>query len=59
MVVPAYVVASDRLLETLATAKPRNRAALRQLQGIGLKKDEQFGEAIVGIIQRVTAESGA
>ena len=59
MVVPAYVVASDRLLETLATAKPRSRDTLRQLQGIGMKKDEQFGEAIVRIIQRVAVESGA
>ena len=57
LVVPAYVVASDRLLETLADERPRTRHALLQLPGIGLKKDEQFGDAIIEIIQRV-AETG-
>ena len=53
LVVPAFVIASDRLLDNLAEAKPTTREALRGLSGIGAIKDRDFGAEILSVIQSV------
>lgn len=57
MVVPAFVIASDRLLDSLATARPTSREALRGLSGIGAIKDRDFGAEILSVIQSVGQQS--
>ncbi|MDQ2683382.1 MAG: RecQ family ATP-dependent DNA helicase, partial [Chloroflexota bacterium] len=54
-VVPAFVIASDRLLDKLATERPTTRRALRNISGIGDIKDQEFGEELVELIRSVTA----
>jgi ATP-dependent DNA helicase RecQ len=49
--VPAYVVASDRTLQDIATLKPATIGALRLCHGIGPQKAEQFGEAILRVVR--------
>jgi hypothetical protein len=53
MVVPAFVIASDRLLDRLAMDRPRSRAALLNTPGIGTIKANQYGEDILAIIRSV------
>jgi ATP-dependent DNA helicase RecQ len=53
MVVPAFVVASDRLLDRLAQERPQTRGALLQISGIGSVKANQFGAEILGVIRSV------
>jgi ATP-dependent DNA helicase RecQ len=53
MVVPAFVIASDRLLDRLATDRPQSRAALLNTPGIGTIKANQYGEDILAIIRSV------
>ena len=54
MVVPAFVIASDRLLDRLAADRPRTRADLLNTPGIGTIKANQFGEEILTIISSVS-----
>jgi len=48
--VPAYVVFHDSTLEAIAAAPPRNLDDLRGITGIGAKKLERYGEAILKIV---------
>ena len=41
VVVPAFVIASDRLLDRLAADRPRTRAELLRISGIGEIKANQ------------------
>jgi superfamily II DNA helicase RecQ len=54
MVVPAFVIASDRLLDRLAADRPRTRADLLRTPGIGVIKANQYGEDILAVIRNVS-----
>ena len=45
--VPAYVVFHDSTLEAIAATQPRTLDDLRGISGIGAKKLEQYGEALL------------
>ena len=47
--VPAYVVFHDSTLEAIAATRPRTLDDLRGLSGIGAKKLERYGEALLTI----------
>ena len=55
--VPAYVVFPDRTLLALAANAPRSRAALEQLHGMGPSRVEKYGEQVLALIKRVTAQA--
>ena len=48
--VPAYVVFADATLRALATSRPASLDALDGITGIGAKKRETYGEAVVDVI---------
>jgi ATP-dependent DNA helicase RecQ len=49
--VPAYVVFSDRTLVELATHRPDNPAAMREIHGIGDAKLERYGTAFLDVVR--------
>jgi ATP-dependent DNA helicase RecQ len=55
--VPPYVVFHDTTLRELARVKPRSAGQLRQVYGIGARKADELGDAILEVIAGV--ESGA
>ena len=48
--VPAYVILHDATLLELVRQRPRTQAALRHIPGIGARKLENFGEALIGLL---------
>jgi DNA helicase-2/ATP-dependent DNA helicase PcrA len=48
--VPAYVVFHDTTLAAVAEAKPRDRAALLALPGVGRVKVERYGDALLSVV---------
>ncbi|HQZ04204.1 MAG TPA: HRDC domain-containing protein, partial [Thauera sp.] len=52
--VPAYVVFQDATLREIAISRPQSLADLGAISGIGDRKLEAYGEAILGIV----AETG-
>jgi ATP-dependent DNA helicase RecQ len=50
--VPAYTVFHDSTLRELSGALPRSLQALRGISGIGAKKIERYGAALLSVIQR-------
>jgi ATP-dependent DNA helicase RecQ len=50
--VPAYVVFGDATLIAVAAARPTTLAALDGISGIGAKKLEAYGEAIIDVVAR-------
>ena len=52
--VPAYVVFSDRTLIELATHRPANPRAMREIHGIGDAKLERYGAPFLEIIKAVS-----
>ncbi len=48
--VPAYVVFPDRSLLAMAADRPRDKAGLSRLHGVGAAKLEQYGEAFLEAI---------
>jgi DNA helicase-2/ATP-dependent DNA helicase PcrA len=48
--VPAYVVFTDKTLEAIAEARPRNPAQLLRISGVGPAKIERYGEAVLALI---------
>jgi DNA helicase-2/ATP-dependent DNA helicase PcrA len=48
--VPAYVVFSDATLEALAEARPRDRSALLQVNGIGPAKLEKYADDVLALL---------
>ena len=48
--VPAYIVFSDKVLKNLANEKPYDKASMLEVNGVGEKKYEQFGEAFLEVI---------
>jgi ATP-dependent DNA helicase RecQ len=49
--VPAYVVFSDRTLIELATHRPANPRAMREIHGVGDTKLERYGAAFLDVVQ--------
>ncbi|MDP1750535.1 MAG: RQC domain-containing protein, partial [Reyranella sp.] len=49
--VPAYVVFSDRTLAELASHRPANAGAMREIHGIGDAKLERYGAAFLEVIR--------
>jgi ATP-dependent DNA helicase RecQ len=49
--VPAFVVFHDGTLETIAALKPGTREALRGVSGVGEKKLERYGEALLEVVR--------
>ncbi len=50
--VPAYVVAHDAMLATIAAERPASLAALRRIKGMGPVKLDQYGPDILAIVTR-------
>ena len=50
MGVPAYIIFGDKTLKHLANDKPFDKASMLEVNGVGEKKFEQFGEEFLGII---------
>ena len=48
--VPAYIVFADATLRALAELRPTTMDALNEITGIGAKKREAYGEAVLAII---------
>jgi ATP-dependent DNA helicase RecQ len=48
--VPAYVVFNDATLEGIASSRPRSHAQLRAIAGIGDKKLERYGDALIALV---------
>ncbi|MFZ1910674.1 MAG: HRDC domain-containing protein, partial [Burkholderiales bacterium] len=48
--VPAYVILHDSTLAEIARARPRDLATLAGLGGIGAKKLERYGDALLQVI---------
>jgi len=48
--VPAYIIFSDKTLKHLANEKPYDKASMLEVNGIGEKKFEQFGEEFLEVI---------
>jgi ATP-dependent DNA helicase RecQ len=50
--VPPYVIFHDTTLRELARQKPRSLDALRHVYGVGARKVDDLGEAILGVIRQ-------
>jgi ATP-dependent DNA helicase RecQ len=50
--VPPYVVASDRTLREIATARPRTVAELMHVYGIGEAKAARYGRGFLEVVAR-------
>jgi len=50
MGVPAYIIFSDKTLKHLANDMPTNKEEMLEVNGVGLKKYEQFGEEFLEVI---------
>ncbi|MEM9740170.1 MAG: DNA helicase RecQ [Pseudomonadota bacterium] len=48
--VPPYVIFHDRTLAAIAAERPTSLNALRGVSGVGEKKAERFGAAVIGIV---------
>jgi superfamily II DNA helicase RecQ len=49
--VPAYVILHDSTIDAICRQVPRTIVELMDVQGIGEKKAERFGKAILGVIK--------
>ena len=54
---PAYVVATDAMLDELASARPLDRDALLEVRGMGPARSDRYGEALLGMISDAAAVS--
>ncbi len=54
----AFHVFSDATLQRIAAARPTTMGELQAVKGVGPKKLEQYGQAVLGIIQRYPAQTG-
>ena len=48
--VPAYIIFSDKTLKHLAANMPTNKDEMLEVNGVGMKKYEQFGEEFLAVI---------
>jgi ATP-dependent DNA helicase RecQ len=56
--VPAYIVFGDATLRGIALARPSTLAELATISGVGEKKLESYGEAVLEVVSGVVAEAG-
>ena len=49
--VPAYLVFSDKTLESMARIRPTTRAALMEVPGVGISKADRYGRAFLDEIK--------
>jgi ATP-dependent DNA helicase RecQ len=49
--VPPYVVFHDTTLAAIASARPRTRAELAALPGVGAAKLDRYGSAILAVLE--------
>ena len=49
--VPAYIIFGDKTLKHLAQIKPHNKETMLQINGVGMKKFEQYGSEFLDLIQ--------
>jgi ATP-dependent DNA helicase RecQ len=49
--VPPYVVASDRSLREIAALRPRDRAELQEVHGIGPAKAAKYGDGFLALVR--------
>ena len=50
MGVPAYIIFSDKTLKHLANDKPHDKVSMLEVNGVGEKKYQQFGEEFLAVI---------
>ncbi|MDA8298030.1 MAG: ATP-dependent DNA helicase UvrD2 [Actinomycetota bacterium] len=55
---PAYVYLHDRTIEALASAMPSTMEQLSSIEGIGPAKREAYGDELLALLARITAETG-
>ena len=48
--VPAYVILHDATLREIAARRPATLAELGEISGLGTKKLEAYGEAVLGVV---------
>jgi DNA helicase-2/ATP-dependent DNA helicase PcrA len=53
---PAYTVLSDEVLERIALTQPTTLDELARVRGVGPMKLEQFGAAILAVVEDVTSD---
>ena len=49
--VPAYVILHDATLSEIAQRSPRSVAALAEIPGIGQKRLERYGAALLAVVE--------
>lgn len=49
--VPAYVIFHDATLRAIANERPHSAAQLAQVQGVGAKKIERYGDAVLELVR--------
>lgn len=57
--VPSYVVASDKVLDAIALARPSSTAELLAISGIGQAKADAYGDDILALVQAAEATADA
>jgi ATP-dependent DNA helicase RecQ len=57
--VPPYVIFHDTTLREVARLKPANLDALRHVYGVGARKAEDLGEAVLETVRKCSATSAA
>lgn len=57
--VPPYVIATDAMLKAIEAAQPTTLQALHSVKGFSPAKAQQYGEEILQVILRQTAEAAA
>ena len=57
--VPPFVVFGDAALRDMARRKPQDRAAFLEVQGVGQRKCEAFGDEFLAVIQRYCEEASS
>ncbi|MBS0315265.1 MAG: DNA helicase RecQ [Proteobacteria bacterium] len=50
--VPPYVIFHDSTLREMAAARPRSRAALSEITGVGTRKLEAYGDAFLAVLKQ-------
>ncbi|ATB35410.1 ATP-dependent DNA helicase RecQ [Cystobacter fuscus] len=51
--VPAFRILTDRVLGAIASARPRDGAALQRIHGVGPTLTERYGETILALVGRM------
>jgi ATP-dependent DNA helicase RecQ len=51
---PPYIVFSDRTLAAIASARPRSLTELASLSGVGPKKLDDYGAAVLEVVRAVS-----